>query len=287
MQKNALQVQGLTKHYPNFALENVSFALPAGTIMGFIGENGAGKTTAIHAILDMIQKDAGTVTFWGKELKEDPKPLKEDIGVVFDQIHFYKTLTPPEVEKICRSAYKQWNTTYFWQLIERFELPKQKEIQTFSKGMKMMLSIAAALSHNPKLLILDEVTGGLDPIKRDEILDLFLEFVQDEAHSILVSSHITTDLEKIADYITFVHKGKLLFSKPKDELIYRYGVIRCGAEQFSRMKQEDMVAFRKHEYNCDVLVKDRDAARRKYKDVVIDPVTIEEMMLLYVKGEVL
>lgn len=279
-----LQVENLTKQYANFKLDKVSFDIPKGTIMGLIGENGAGKSTTINAILDLIKKDDGVVTFWGKELSSS-KQLKEDIGVVFDEINFYETLTPVKVGKICAAAYKQWDEQCYRNYLQRFGLPDNKAIKTLSKGMKMKLSIATALSHNPKLLILDEATGGLDPVMRDDILDILLEFVQDEEHAILMSSHITTDLEKIADYITFIHQGKKIFSKTKDELKYHYGIIRCGKAQFDSIEKTDILAYRKEEYQWSVLVADKEKARRKYKDVVIDDATIDDILLLYVKGE--
>ena len=253
----ALQINGLTKEYPGFKLDHVSFTLPCGTIMGLIGENGAGKSTTINAVLDLIRKDDGNILFWGKELSHNPRQLKEDIGVVFDGINFYETLTPVKVGKISAAAYRQWDPSAYKGFLEQFQLPADKEIKTFSKGMKMKLSIAAALSHHPKLLILDEATSGLDPVMRDDILDVFLDFIQDETHSILMSSHITTDLEKVADYITFIHQGKIVFSKPKDELIYKW----------------------------DVLVEDKNKAMSRYRSIVIDNPSIDDILLLYVKGE--
>ena len=280
-----LQVENLTKQYPGFTLDHVSFAIPKGTIMGLIGENGAGKSTTIKAILDLIKKDEGNVYFWGQELAEDSKVLKEDIGVVFDSINFYDGLTPEKVGNICKAAYHQWDDALYDKYMKHFSLPKDKQIKTLSKGMKMKLSIAVALSHRPKLLILDEATSGLDPVMRDDILDVFLDFVQDEEHSILMSSHITTDLEKVADYITFIHDGRVLFCKTKDELRYQYGIIRCGAAQFERIDKSDMLAYKKSDYQWDVLVADKEKARRKYKDAIVDDTSIDDIFLLYVKGE--
>ena len=279
-----LQVDNLTKQYADFKLDHVSFSVPKGTIMGLIGENGAGKSTTINAILDLIHKDDGTVTFWGQELSS-AKQLKEDIGVVFDGINFYETLTPAKVGKIAGAAYKQWDGHLFQDYLKRFQLPLGKEIKSLSKGMKMKLCIAVALSHKPKLLILDEATSGLDPVMRDDILDVFLEFVQDENHSILMSSHITTDLEKVADYITFIHQGKVLFCKTKDELRYNYGIIRCGAALFDQLDKDEVLAYRKDDYQWNVLVADKEKARRKYKNAVVDDATIDDILLLYVKGE--
>lgn len=280
-----LQVDNLTKQYSDFKLDNVSFSIPKGTIMGLIGENGAGKSTTINAILDLIKKDGGTVTFWGQELTENTKQLKEDIGVVFDGINFYETLTPAKIGKISQAAYSQWDVSLYQGYLKRFALPDDKEVKTFSKGMKMKLCIAVALSHHPKLLILDEATSGLDPVMRDDILDVFLDFVQDENHSILMSSHITTDLEKVADYITFIHQGKVLFCKAKDELRYHYGIIRCGAALFDTIDKSEVLAYRKCDYQWDVLVANKDSARHKYKNAIVDDASIDDILLLYVKGE--
>lgn len=279
-----LQVEKLSKQYRNFRLDNVSFSIPKGAIVGLIGENGAGKSTTISAIVDLIKKDSGTVTFWGRELSSS-KHLKEDIGVVFDGVSFYETLAPVKVGKISAAAYKQWDDSLYQDFLNRFQLPGDKEIKAFSKGMKMKLCIAAALSHKPKLLILDEATSGLDPVMRDDILDVFLEFVQDEEHSILMFSHITTDLEKVADYIVFIHQGKVLFFKTKDELRYNYGIIRCGAALFEQIDKTDVLAYRKGDYQWNVLVADKEAAKRKYKNAVVDDATIDDILLLYVKGE--
>lgn len=278
-----LQVENLTKQYPGFTLDHVSFSVPKGTIMGLIGENGAGKSTTINAILDLINKDDGTVAFWGQELSSS-KQLKENIGVVFDGINFYETLTPTKVEKISSAAYKQWDEHLYKEYLKRFQLPADKEIKTLSKGMKMKLCIAVALSHKPKLLILDEATSGLDPVMRDDILDVFLEFVQDANHSIMMSSHISTDLEKVADYITFIHQGKVIFNKRKDELRYHYGIIRCGAAVFDQIDKKDVLAYRKEDYQWNVLVADKEKAKRKYKNTVVDDATIDDILLLYVKG---
>jgi ABC-2 type transport system ATP-binding protein len=279
-----LQVENLTKKYAGFKLDHVSFSVPKGAIMGLIGENGAGKSTTINAILDLIHKDDGKVTFWGRELASS-KQLKEDIGVVFDGINFYETLTPAGVGKISKAAYKQWDDLLYRDYLKRFQIPSDKEIKSLSKGMKMKLCIAVALSHKPKLLILDEATSGLDPVMRDDILDVFLEFVQDENHSILMSSHITSDLEKIADYITFIHHGKVIFCKTKDELRYSYGIIRCGSAVFEQIDKSQILACRKDDYQWNVLVADKEAARRKYRTAVVDDATIDDILLLYVKGE--
>lgn len=278
-----LQIENLTRQYPGFLLDHISFSIPKGSIMGLIGENGAGKSTTIKAALNLIKRDEGKVTFWGQDLSLS-EGLKEDIGVVFDCINFYETLTPAKVGNISGAAYKQWDSSLYHNYLQRFQLPADKEIKNFSKGMKTKLCIAAALSHDPKLLILDEATSGLDPVIRDDILDVFLEFVQDENHSILMSSHISSDLEKIADYITFIHQGKVLFCKSKDELRYRYGIIHCKTEVFHTIDPSEILAFRKDDYQWNVLTSDKERARRKYKNAVIDDASIDDILLLYVKG---
>ena len=279
-----LRAEGISKSFgPTKALVQVSFEIKRGEVVGLIGENGAGKSTTINAILDLINKDDGTVAFWGQELSSS-KQLKEDIGVVFDGINFYETLTPTKVGKISSAAYKQWDKHLYKEYLKRFQLPADKEIKTLSKGMKMKLCIAVALSHKPKLLILDEATSGLDPVMRDDILDVFLEFVQDANHSIMMSSHISTDLEKVADYITFIHQGKVVFSKRKDELRYHYGIIRCGAAVFNQIDKKEVLAYRKDDYQWNVLVAEKEKAKRKYKNAVVDDATIDDILLMYVKG---
>ncbi len=280
----SLQVEHLTRHFAGFTLNDVSFSVPEGMIVGLIGENGAGKSTTIKAMLDMIKRDAGKVTFWGKELSTD-KAMKEEIGVVFDQMGFSDVLTAREIGMIGRASYQQWDDGLYADYLQKLKVPERKQIKDLSKGMKMKLSIAFALAHQPKLLILDEATSGLDPVMRDDILELFLDFVQDEQHSILISSHISSDLEKVADYITFIHEGKILFTKSKDTLRYDYGIIRCGQELFAQIPEQERLAWRKEAYQWSVLVEDLAEAKRKWPEAVIDRASIDEIMLLYVKGE--
>lgn len=285
MRGHALVVEGLTKKYSDFALNDISFTVPSGSIVGLIGENGAGKSTTIHAILGLVQKDAGAVTIFGKQEQEMDTAARNQIGVVFDGGNFPDTLSAKKLNNVFKNIYTAWDENRYFSLLKKFSLPTDKKIKAFSKGMKMKLSIVVAFSHHSKLLILDEATSGLDPVVRDDILDMFLEFVQDEDHSILVSSHITSDLEKVADYIVFIHNGKVVFCKPKDELRYQYGIIKCGASQFHALDKQDIIAYRKQDYEWDVLVSDRAAAQRKYPKAIIDPATIDEIMLFYVKGK--
>ena len=281
----ALTITGLTKKYSNFVLDNISFSIRSGSIVGLIGENGAGKSTTINSILGLIKKDSGKITVLGHDIDTFDCAVKEKIGVVFDGSNFSEELTPAKLSKVLRDIYSSWEQSYFNRLLDQLNIPATKKIKTFSKGMKMKLSIAVAFAHHPQLLILDEATSGLDPIVRDDILDMFLEFVQDEEHSILVSSHITSDLEKVADYIVFIHAGKIIFCEPKDELLERYGIIKCGAAQFDAIDKNDIVTYRKQDYEWQVLVANREKVAKKYPKAMVIPATIDEIMLLYVKGE--
>jgi ABC-2 type transport system ATP-binding protein len=279
----ALTVSGLTKTYQDFTLDHVSFSVPSGSIVGLVGENGAGKSTTVNAVLGLIQKEAGRVSVLGKE--ELDNQIKEQIGVVFDGSNYPEILSPRKINRIMKQIYRSWDEAAYFRLLTRLSLPPDKQLRHFSKGMKMKLAISAALSHHSRLLILDEATSGLDPVVRDDILDMLLDFVQDEEHSILVSSHITSDLEKIADYIVLIHKGKVVFSKPKDELTEQYGILKCGAAMFGALEKSDIIVYRKMDYEWQVLVSDRQNMQQKYPDALIIPASIDEIMLLYVKGE--
>ncbi len=285
MGENALAVKGLTKAYRDFTLDHVSFEVPRGAIVGLIGENGAGKSTTLNAILGLVKKDAGSIEILGQPDEELSPQIRSQIGVVFDGNNYPDMLSARQLNRVFKNIYPHWDEARYLSLLKEMALPLDKAIKALSKGMKMKLSIAAALSHHASLLILDEATSGLDPVVRDDILDLFLDFVQDESHSILVSSHITSDLEKVADYIVFIHQGKVVFSKPKDELKYQYGIIRCGAAQFEALNKEEIIAYRKRDYEWEVLIADRTAAQKKYPKAVVDPASIDDIMLLHVKGE--
>ncbi len=280
---NAFMVSGLTKTYQDFVLDHVSFTVPYGSIVGLIGENGAGKSTTINAALGLIQKEDGIVSILDRE--ELDGDVKEQIGVVFDGSNYPEILSPRKLNRVMKNIYRTWDEQEYLRLLKQFSLPPDKQIRQFSKGMKMKLAISVAFSHHSRMLILDEATSGLDPVVRDDILDMLLDFVQDEEHSILVSSHITSDLEKIADYVVFIHEGKVVFEKPKDELTRRYGIIKCGAAQFGELDQSDIISYRKMDYEWQILVSDRERMQKKYPKAMIVPATIDEIMLLYVKGK--
>ena len=280
---NAFMVSGLTKTYQDFVLDHVSFTVPNGSIVGLIGENGAGKSTTINAALGLIQKEDGVVSILDRE--ELDGDIKEQIGVVFDGSNYPEILSPRKLNRVMKNIYRTWDEQVYFGLLKQFSLPSDKQIKQFSKGMKMKLAISVAFSHHSRILILDEATSGLDPVVRDDILDMLLDFVQDEEHSILVSSHITSDLEKIADYIVFIHEGKVVFEKPKDELTEGYGILKCGAAQFDALDKSDIISYRKMDYEWQILVSDRERMQKKYPKALVVPATIDEIMLLYVKGE--
>ena len=284
---NILELHQVCKTFPrtNFTLDHVSFSIPYGSIMGFVGENGAGKTTTIGCVLNTVSKDSGTIKIFGKELADTDTELKEKIGVVYDGDNFPAYWTAEQLSDVMQGLYANWDNDLFKKYLNDFRLLPNQKIKSYSRGMTMKLAVAAALSHHPQLLILDEATSGLDPIMRDDMLDVFLEFVQDENHSILLSSHITSDLEKISDYITFIHNGKLIMAASKNDLVYNFAVMRCKESQFLELDPGDILAYRKKDYQIDVLVSNANEIQRKYRNAVIDHVSVDEIILLLVKGE--
>lgn len=234
---NAIEIKNLSKHYKDFSLDNVSFNLPSGCILGLIGENGAGKSTTIRMIMNAARRDSGEINVLGKNnLSPEFEAVKQEIGVVLDEANLPEMLTAKQVNNVMKYTFTNWDELLYFDYLKKFSLPEKKAFKDFSRGMKMKLAIAVALSHHPKLLVLDEATGGLDPIVRDEILDIFNDFTRrDEQHSILMSSHIVSDLEKLCDYIAFLHEGKLLFCEEKDRLLETYGVLHCSKEELSAL----------------------------------------------------
>ncbi|MDE5584228.1 MAG: ABC transporter ATP-binding protein [Ruminococcus sp.] len=283
--ENAIEINGLTKKYDGFTLDNVTFSVPKGSIMGFIGQNGAGKTTTIKAILNIIDRDGGTVKMLGMDSVENEIEIKENIAVVFDELPMHDVFNIKNVNKIMRDIYRNWDEKVYFGYVERFGLPLKKKIGQFSKGMKMKLQIAVALSHNARLLVMDEATTGLDPVVRSEILDIFLEYLQDENNSILMSSHITSDLEKIADSVTFIDNGKILLTGYKDDILSSHGLLKCTAEQYENAEKSDFVSVRVSDFGVSAMCSDMKNMKRKYPDFIADRTTLEEIMLYYVNRD--
>lgn len=274
----AVKIDHLTKDFGSFALEDVSFAIPGGTILGLIGENGAGKSTAIKCLLGVLSHDAGEVqVLEGEGLTE--------VGYVPDECPFADALKVKQVGSFLSGVFAKWDGALFTHYLEKFELPADKKVKELSRGMKMKLSIAAALSHRPKLLVLDEATSGLDPVVRDEILDEFMAFLSDEDHAILLSSHITSDLEKICDYVVYLHKGKVTISGAKDELLASYGKLSCARADLERVDNRFLVGSRTGEFGCQALVKDRPAFQRAYPDLALDAPSLEDLMIFTTRGD--
>lgn len=278
-----LQVKEIHKQYPQFLLDKINFELPEGAIMGLIGENGAGKSTTMRIILGMAQADSGSVSIFGHEGVTEQD--RAQIGVVFDELPFNQTLFVSHLGKVMQGIYPNWDQQAYEEYLVRFRLPDKKELKDFSRGMKMKLSLAVAMSHHARLLILDEPTSGLDPVVRAEILDLFLEFISDGKRSILVSSHMTGDLERIADYITLIHQGRVMLSKNKDELIYGYGIARADRQTLAAVDSSLVEAIQDGPYGSQALINDRARFEREYPDILLDRLNLDEMMVMLCRGE--
>ena len=283
--ENILEIKNLSKKYKEFELKDINFSLTKGVIMGFVGENGAGKTTTIKAILNLIKKDSGEIKIFGSKLEDNEKEIKENIGILLDDSFLSEYLSPVDLNKIMKNIYKNWDEKLYFKYLKEFKLPEKSRIKDFSSGMKTKVKIIVALSHHPKLLILDEPTSGLDPVARNEVLDIFQEFMEDEENSILVSSHITSDLERVADYITFINEGKIVFVKDKNELLNSFGIAKCTEKEFEVIDKNDFVKFKKNKYEYDILVENKADFNKKYNIEVIDKANIDDIMYIYIKGE--
>lgn len=280
--KNVIELQDVTKDYGDFKLDAVSFQVPEGCVCGFIGQNGAGKTTTIQLILDAVRRDGGQIKLFGEAIDGKSELLKEDIGVVFDEMGFHDFLTGKDINIVMKNIYKNWDEEIFFAYMKRFSLPLKKRCGSFSRGMRMKLQIATALSHHAKLLIMDEPTSGLDPIVRNEMLQIFQEFVVEEDHTILLSSHITSDLEKIADMVVFINGGRIVLSGYKDEILEKHGIVKCKKEEAAKIDSSLVVFSEFFAFGAEVMVNDRKACREKYPDMVIEPASLEEIMIHYV-----
>ncbi len=283
--KQAIEMKNVVKAYDRgFRLGELNITIPSGVIVGLIGENGAGKTTMIKSLLNVIRIDQGTIRIFEQDHQQQESKIKEEIGVVLDQTFFPELLTPKEINSIMKEIYSSWDQELFFQYLKDFSLPVDKQIRKMSKGMRKKLEIATALAHHPKLLILDEPTSGLDPVVRNEVLDLFLDFIQEEDHTILFSTHITSDLEHIADQIIFIDQGKILLNQSRDELLDNYGILKCPLEQMDTIDTQDYIAYKKNRYDAEFLVTNRRAVQKKYTDSIVDPASLEDIMVFMIKG---
>ena len=283
--ENAIEINGITKKYDGFTLDGISFDLPKGNILGFIGQNGAGKTTTIKSILNIIAPDSGEIKIFGLDHIKHENEIKKHISAVFDEIPFHDSFTATAINTVMKGMYSEWDEKLYFSYLEKFGLPKKKKIGKLSQGMKMKLQIAYTLSHDAKLLIMDEATTGLDPIVRSEILDIFREYLKDGERSILMSSHITSDIEKIADCVAFIDRGKILLSGYKDDIIENHGMIKCSKAAFQEIAKEDYISARTNDFGAEVLVSDRAAAKQKYSGAVIEKASLEDIMLFYVNRD--
>lgn len=274
---NAIEIRGLTKSYGGFKLDGLDLTLPTGCIMGLVGENGAGKSTTVRLMLSMAKPDAGTVRLMGRGGRA---LTREEIGVVLDEVGITGCLTAEELGKVLRGIYKTWDGAAYTGYIDRLAIPRGKQFKDMSRGNKMKLGISAALSHGAKLLILDEVTSGLDPVVRDEVIDILCDFTRDEEHSVLMSSHIVSDLEKACDYIAFLHEGRLMLCEEKDRLCEEYGIMRCSAEQLADLAPESIIGRRSSPYGAEVIVR-RGAVP---EGTELSRVSIEDLFIFMVKG---
>lgn len=282
--KNVIEISNLKKEYDGFVLGELSFVVPKGSIMGFVGQNGAGKSTTIKSILNIVKKDSGDIKIFGLDSEKNEKKIKENIAIVFDSLPFHEELNATQISNILKNIYMEWDEKTFFSFLERFNLPLKKKIGKFSKGMKMKLQIATALSHNAKLLIMDEATSGLDPVVRNEMLDVFMDYMQDKEHSILMSSHITSDLERIADSVTFIHNGKLILSGYKDDILASHAIIQCSRDMLIQIDNEDIVSSRINEFKVSVMIKDRTMCEKKYPGFTFDNTNLDDILMYYVKG---
>ena len=273
---NALEIRNLTRHFGDFTLDSLNLTLPGGCILGLIGENGAGKSTTIRLILGMLRPDGGTVTILGRDNRDNLALTKQDIGVVLDEVGIPECMTPKQVGIVMADVFTRWDAKTYEGLLERFSLPENKKFKEFSRGMKMKLGLAVALSHEAKLLILDEATSGLDPVVRDEVVSILSEFTRNESHSILISSHIVSDLEKLCDYVAFLHRGKLLLYEEKDMLLSGYGILHCRPED---LPETGVLHKKLSPYGAEAIVR-RDAVK---PGTALSPISMEELFVFMSK----
>lgn len=282
---NAVAIKKLRKDYKDFSLKGIDLQIPQGSIFGLIGENGAGKSTLIKSMLGIVNSDYDTLEYFENDFNNHQREIKEAIAVIFEQTHFDLDFTPIVIGKTMRKTYKNWDSNKYIELLREFKLPYDKKLKGFSRGMKMKLEFAIALSHDTKLIILDEATSGLDPIFRDEILEILRNYSENEENTIFMSSHITSDLDKIADYIGFIHNGEMVFVKSYEEIRENYGIVKCGRNMFESLNEDDIVAYRKEIHGYSVLVENKHEIRGRIEGLIVENASLEDVMLFTVKGE--
>lgn len=283
--ENILEISNLTKKYEDFELKDVNLVIPSGHVFGIIGENGAGKTTTIKAILNLINMDSGKIKIFGLDNVKDERKIKENIGVVLDDSFLPGYYTPIDINRLMKVIHKNWNEKIYFDYLESFKLPKNKMVKHFSKGMFIKVKIIIALAFQPKLLILDEPTSGLDPIARSDILDIFDKYMEDKSNSILISSHITTDLERLADDVIFMDEGRVILTKTREQLQNDYLLVKCSEEKFNEIDKSDLIRYKKNRFEYQLLIDSKLDFKTKYNTIDIKRPSLEEIMILYMRGE--
>lgn len=279
---NAVEIRGLCKSFGTFEMRDLDLDIPRGYIVGLIGENGAGKTTLIKCITGANIIDSGNIKLFGSE---DRNTSKGNIGVVFDECHLFQQMTGTQIGKLMSTLFDRWDESRYEALMSSFEIPMEKKLRDYSRGMRMKIQVAVALSHCPDLLILDEATAGMDPAARDEFLDLIMEYMQDENHTVLMSSHITGDLEKIADYVVFIHKGRIVMNGPKDEILEKYGIAKGSEENILALGHENILSVRREGLFTSALVADREGVAEAFPELIVDPASLEDIMVMVIRGD--
>ena len=283
--ENVIEIKDVVKDYGDFKLDHICFTVPEGSVCGFIGQNGAGKTTTIKLILDIIKRDGGEIKVFGENIDVNSAALRENIGVVFDEMGFHDFMTAKDLNIMMKNIYKNWDEELFFEYLKKFSLPSKKKCGDFSRGMRMKLQIAVALSHHAKLLVMDEPTSGLDPIVRNEMINIFRDFVVEEDHTILLSSHITGDLEKIADEVVFIDGGKIVLAGNKDEILEKHAILKCKKDEVALISKAIIVGMEQSSFGAEILVNDRNAAEKLYPEMVLESAALEEIMIYYVNSK--
>ena len=283
--ENVIEIKDVVKDYGDFKLDHICFTVPEGSVCGFIGQNGAGKTTTIKLILDIIKRDGGEIKVFGENIDVNSAALRENIGVVFDEMGFHDFMTAKDLNIMMKNIYKNWDEELFFEYLKKFSLPSKKKCGDFSRGMRMKLQIAVALSHHAKLLVMDEPTSGLDPIVRNEMINIFRDFVVEEDHTILLSSHITGDLEKIADEVVFIDGGKIVLAGNKDEILEKHAILKCKKDEVALISKAIIVGMEQSSFGAEILVNDRNAAGKLYPEMVLESAALEEIMIYYVNSK--